>query len=155
MNVNDYLIDHTGIDWKEMLSDWFWLLPNQFTPWLVNRFGDIFFVCSDDTVHLLDTGTGQATKVAENRNHFCELIDKENNANEWLLIPLIDSLVEAGKKLIKNQCYSFITFPGLGGQYVPENVEVCDLSVHYSVSGQIFEKIKDIPDETKVQFEIK
>ena len=155
MNVNDYLIDQSEIDWKEMLSDWLWLLPKQFTPWLVNRFGDIFLFYPEGTVHLFDTGVGRIIKVAENRDHFCELIDEENNANEWLMIPLIDSLAEAGKKLKKNQCYSFIIYPGLGGKYEPENIAICDLSVHYSVAGQIFDKIKDIPDGTKIRFEIK
>ena len=154
MNINDYLIDQSQIDWKEMLSDWFWLLPKEFTPWLVNRFGDIFIVYPDETVHLFDTGAGLITKVAESRDHFCELIDQDSNANDWLMIPLVDSLVEQGIKLNRDECYSFITPPGLSGKYEPENVKVYDLSVHYSVTGQIFEKIKDIPDGTKLKFEI-
>lgn len=49
----------------------------------------------------------------------------------------------------------FITPPGLGGTYEPENVKVYDLSVHYAVTGQMFEAVKDLPDGTKFKFEIK
>ena len=153
MDINDYLIDPSGIDWKEMLSDWFWLLPDHFTPWLVNRFGDIFLVYEDGSVHLFDTGSAQISKLADNRDHFCDLIDA--NANNWLMIPLVDVLVEKGMKLKNRECYSFITPPGLSGKYEPENVKVYDMSVHYSVHGQIFEKVKDLPDGTQFKFEIK
>ena len=56
MNVNDYLIDQTGLDWAELLSDWHWLLPEDFTLWLVNRFGDLFIGLGDGSVQMLDCG---------------------------------------------------------------------------------------------------
>ena len=45
MDVNDYLIDHSKLEWHKMLSAWSWLLDDEaeIEPWLMNRFGDLFF----------------------------------------------------------------------------------------------------------------
>ena len=154
MNVNDYLIDPVNRDWGNLLDDWKWMLPNEFTPWLVNRCGDVFMVMSDGSVHMLDVGAGRLDRMADDQNDFCTKIDEGQNTDEWLLISLVDSLTESGVSINEDECYSFITFPGLGGKYEKENVKVEDLSVHYSVSGQIFEQIKDLPDGAQIKFNI-
>lgn len=92
MTVEAYLIDHEGFDWPTILADWSWLLPESFTVWLMNRFGDLFIVSDDGTVHVLDVGDGTLEKVAESRDDFRNRIDEEGNAN-GLVIPLADRLV--------------------------------------------------------------
>jgi len=67
MTIQDYLIDHTNFDWRNLLYGWTTLLRPKFTVWLVNRFGDLFFVSEDGTVHMLDISGDDAAKVAENR----------------------------------------------------------------------------------------
>ena len=98
-SVQVYLLDQNGIDWPRAFSTWSWLLPPEFTLWLVNRFGDAFLVLPDGTIHMLDVGGGTLTKVAENRDDFCNKIDESDNANDWLMIPLVDELVAAGLRL--------------------------------------------------------
>ena len=71
MNVHDYLIDHSGLDWAELLSGWEWLLPPEFTVWLMNRYGDLFLILPDGSIHMLDVGGGSLTKLAESRDEFC------------------------------------------------------------------------------------
>src|SRR5260370_26503550 len=95
MSVHDYLIDHNGFDWPHILSPWAWLLPVQLTVWLMNRYGDLFLVFDDGMVQMLDIGTGTLKCVAVNREEFSTKIDEGNNANEWLMIPLVDRLVPA------------------------------------------------------------
>ena len=46
MNVNDYLIDQARFDWQAMLAGWADILPETFTMWLVNRFGDVFIIAA-------------------------------------------------------------------------------------------------------------
>jgi hypothetical protein len=100
MRIEDYLIDHQGFDWPAILADWAWLLPqDEFTIWLMNRYGDLFLVFDDGTVHMLDVGGGSLEKLAGSRDEFSRRLDEGNNANEWLMLPLVDSLVEAGKVL--------------------------------------------------------
>ncbi len=50
MSIHDYLIDHRGQDWPSLFAEWTWLVPKQFTVWLMNRFGDLFLVFDDGSV---------------------------------------------------------------------------------------------------------
>ena len=154
MPVGDYLIDHEGFDWPAMLADWSWLLPeDEFTVWLMNRYGDLFLVFEDDSVHMLDVGNGTVAKLAGSRDEFCDMLDEGDNANVWLMIPLVDSLVEAGKVLEEGRCYSFITPPALGGEYTVENTATLSVAEHYGVYASIHQQIKDLPAGTKVRLQ--
>jgi hypothetical protein len=53
VNINDYLITQTGKNWPDLLSGWREALPENFTLWMVNRFGDLFTVHEDGSVHML------------------------------------------------------------------------------------------------------
>lgn len=150
MNINDYLLDQDGVNWGHILSDWSWLIPTSFTVWLANRFGDLFIVLDDGSVHLLDTGRGVIERLADNRDDFCKKMDEGSNAENWLLISIVDELVQSGKVLKAQTVYSFIKPPVLGGKYDPQNFEVTDIAVHYSVFGQLLKKIKDLPEGTKI-----
>jgi hypothetical protein len=151
MNVHDYLIEQEGKDWNGFVSDWDFLLPSSFTIWFVNRFGDIVMVLDDGSVHFFDVGVGTVERVADNREHFCELMDLNDNANNWLMIPLTDACVAAGLTLGTNQCFSFKNPPILGGKYTVENVAPTDLAVHYSFQADICRQVKDLPDGTKIR----
>ena len=65
MDVTDYLIDQQGIEWPTLLRDWSPLLPESFTLWLVNRFGDSFVVFDDGSVNMLDIGAGLLERLAD------------------------------------------------------------------------------------------
>ena len=155
MDINDYLLEQKGINWNDVLSDWHWILPKEFTIWLVNRFGDLFLVLPDESVQMLDLGAGTLETLANSRDSFCTLIDQDDNDKDWLLIPLVDECIGKGLILEKNQCYSYKLAPALGGEYNIDNIEVCDISVHYSIFGQIHNQIKDVPDGTSVKFKLK
>lgn len=149
-SINDYLIEHQGIDWPTVLSNWSWLLPRELTLWMVNRFADLIVVLSDGSVWMLDVGVGSFNKLAESRDDFCERIDENENANDWLMIPLVDGLVHAGMRLGKGQCYGFKKPPLLGGEYEIENCGVLSISDYLVASGSIHEQLIDVPDGTRV-----
>ena len=151
MNIHDYLLEQRDRDWSDLLSGWGQALPSSFTLWLVNRFGDLFVVLDDGAVHMLDVGAGTFTRVADSRDHFAELLDRDNNANNWLMIPLVDRCVEAGMTLSSTQCYGYKVPPILGGEYVIDNVEPTDLSVHYWLLADIYGQTKDVPDGTRIK----
>ena len=154
MNIHDYLIDQQGFDWSELLSTWHWLLPRQFTVWLVNRFGDLFIIKDDGTVHMLDVGVGSLKQVASSKDEFWEKIDEPGRAGDWLAIPLVDALVASGQTLGSGQCYSYRQLPVLGGDYEIGNVIIKDIAFHYAAFGPIHERIKNLPDGTKVTFKV-
>lgn len=152
MNINDYLIDQTGKDWGAFLRDWMPPLPSSFTVWLVNRFGDVFVVSDHDgSVQMLDVGSGACARVADNRSHFADLLDTDDNADNWLMIPLADDCRNAGMGLGPSQCYGFKIPPVLGGKYEVANVEPTDLAVHYSFLAQVHKQTKDLPDGTPIK----
>lgn len=152
MNINDYLLDQDGKDWGALLRDWMPPLPSSFTLWLVNRFGDAFVVSDDDgPVLMLDVGAGTLMQVADSRGHFAELLDVGDNADNWLMIPLVDQCCEAGMSLAPDQCYGFKIPPVLGGKYELANVEPTNLSVHYSLLADIYKQTKDLPVGTPIK----
>ena len=155
MKLADYLIDQEEKDWAAMLADWSPPLPETFTVWMVNRFGDVFAVFEDESVHVLALDTGEVTRLADDREHFCQLIDEGNNANDWLMISLVDQCVAAGMRLGSGQGYWFKTPPVLGGKYVVENIEPGDLAVNYSFAADIWRQTRDLPDGTKVRLVMK
>jgi hypothetical protein len=154
VSINDYLIDQKGIDWQKAFESWLWLMPADFTLWLVNRLADCFVVLKDGAVHILDVGAGTFEKVAENRRDFENKIDEGENADNWLAIPIVDELVECGIKLKAGQCYGFKTLPILGGDYTADNFSPLAIADYLGAMGSIHEQIKDLPDGTEVDLKI-
>lgn len=150
MNIDDYLLDSTGIDWPTVLAPWNWLLPKALTVWLVNRFGDAFIVLDDNSVHMLDVGGGTFERLADSRDHFCDLLDVDHNASDWLMIPLIDALVAADKPLKPGCCYGYLRNPVLGGEYSVDNSIVIPIAEHYGLNAEIHQQIRDLPDGSQV-----
>jgi hypothetical protein len=154
VNVNDYLIDQVGFDWQAMLSGWADILPETFTTWLVNRFGDVFIIAEDGSVQHLDIAGGTLHRVADTRDQFADLIDVQQNANNWFMIPLVDQCVKLGMLLSPRQCFGFKIPPLLGGAYEPRNVAPVDLMENYAFLADIWSQTKDLTDGSPVRLVI-
>jgi len=146
INIKDYLIDQADLDWQKMLAEWGELLPATFSIWLVNCFGDLIIVVEDGAVYHVDVAGGTVSRVANNRDHFAELIDISQNANNWLMIPLVHQCVAAGMLLQRGKCYGFKTPPLIGGEYVIGNVTTVDLAQNYGFLADLWSQTKDMPD---------
>lgn len=103
---------------------------------------------------MFDVGGGTLERVADSRDGFSDLIDREDNANQWLMIPLVNELVASGKLLKPGYCYGYLQSPILGGDYTVENTIVIPIAEHYHVNGSIHEQIKDLPDGSKVTLRV-
>jgi len=68
----------------------------------------------------------------------------------WLKYDLLCALHSAGAALGQGQCFSPKIAPFLGGKMDVENFQPTDWRVHLSVSGQIFEQVKDLPHGTPI-----
>lgn len=150
MSIHYYLIDHSDLNWPVLLRDWTWLVPNSLTVWLMNRFGDLVIVTDDEKVHFLDLGGGTLVQIADTRDDFRLKLDEGDNANQWLMIPLIERLVAANMKLGKGQCYGYKMPPVLGFDYSVENTCILPIPEQYAVCASIHQQIKDVPDGTKI-----
>jgi hypothetical protein len=154
MNIEDYIIDHSDFDWPQLLASWSWLLPEEFTVWVMNRLGDLFIVTNDGAVHMLDVGAGSFKQIATNKDDFCNMMNDPSFASDKLMIPVVDSLVQAGLVLSKGECYSFKILPVFGGKYTVDNLVVKNADFHFAAFGPIYEKIRDLPDGSRVTFKI-
>ncbi|MFN0053025.1 MAG: T6SS immunity protein Tdi1 domain-containing protein [Planctomycetales bacterium] len=154
ISIADYLIDQTGIEWPQVLASWSWLLPPKFTLWLVNRFADMFLVLPDGTVHRLDVGAGTLTKLADSQDDFSVKIDEDDNANQWLMIPLVDKMVASGAVLGPGECYGFKTPPTLGGDYTVENAGPLPVWDYLGAYGSIHEQLQALPDGSQVVLKV-
>ena len=72
-------------------------------------------------------------------------MQQPDNVNQWFIPQLVGDLIAGGKRLAPGQCYSYKIPPVLEGEIAPANFEPTDLSVHFSVLGQIHRQIKDTP----------
>lgn len=150
VDIHDYLIDPTGLDWQSLLQEWHWLIPPEFRIWLLTRTGDLFITVADGSIHMLDVGAGTLKQVAKSRDEFCARMDEPGVAEDWLMIPIVDQLVASGVVLSPGQCYSFRQLPILGGKYTPENRMVFPIREHFGGWGSIQRQIADLPDGSQV-----
>jgi hypothetical protein len=155
INISDYLLDQAGFDWQTMLAGWADVLPASFTIWLVNRFADVFLIAEDGQVYFLDVAGGTFSRVAESRGQFADLADLPQNANDWLMIPLIDKCVDVGMLLRPGQCYAFKIPPLLGGGYDVGNVAPVDVVENYAFLADIWSQTKGVRDGTPVRLHIR
>lgn len=152
MHLSDYLLDQPPHDWPTMLAPWHSMLPEEFTLWMVNRFGDLFIILDDGRVDMVDIGAASRQTLAASRDEFSDKLDEGENANVWLMIPLVDACVAAWMALRPGQCYSFKIPPLLReGEYKLENVAILNVEAHYSFYGHIYNETKDLPEGAKVR----
>ena len=147
---NELTINPDGLDFDSLLLEWRWLVPESMSPVVVSALGDLFLRDADESMHWLDTGAGKLTRVADNGDHFKELMVQSDFANEWFIPHLIGDLIESGQPLADGQCYSCDIPPGLGGEFTVDNVKPTDILIHFSMFGQIFRQIKDLPEGTPI-----
>lgn len=152
-SLSDYLLDASGRDWETLLAAWAWLLPDEFSVRLVNRFGDLFVSLPDGSVWMLDVGGGLLERLADSWDDFREGLLEPDTAENLLLIPLVDAAVQAGLQLAPDRCYCFKRPVVLGGDYAPSNVGTISVAEHYSFTGSLHEQLRDLPDGTPIDLE--
>lgn len=134
----------------DLLDDWRWLVGNSVCLLLVSAIGDMFLADTDGRVFWLDTGTGQLQQIAESVGEFQRLRQLAEQADQWFIPQLVGDLIASGIRLSPGQCYSYKMPPILGGEIEPNNFEPTDLSVHFSLLGQIHRQVKNLPPGTKI-----
>ena len=140
-----YILPAGRSDWAELLSDWRPLISEQIAPWLLTRFGELFFCQPDGKIGMLQVSGFQYQVVAKDKTDFQEWLVDPDKMADWFLAPLVDRLEAVGKRLEPEQCYSFIKPLGLGGALTLENVMTIPISEHFRCWGEVFRQLKDVP----------
>ena len=147
---NELTISPDGVDFNDLLSEWRWLVGQEYQPVIISALGDLFLRQDDGRIFWLNTGSGELAEVAKDAEEFKNLIVQSDNTDEWFLPNLIGDLLASGKTLGAKECFGYKIPPVLGGKYEPDNFEPTDLSVHFGILGQIHFQIKDLPPGTKI-----
>ena len=147
----DLAIDPSNVDMNSLLSDWRWIVPENLEPFMVSSMGDMFLRSPKDQIFWLNTCTGKIEQIALNIEEFNNLIKTEEKAIAWFYADLIGEMKACGQILGKNQCYSYVYPPFLGGSYELSNIEITDIYVHFGIIGQIHKQIKDLLPGTKIK----
>jgi hypothetical protein len=127
-------------------ENWRWLLGDGWQPLMFSAIGDVFFSVSAGSVWWLSTATGSLEQVAASHEHFLEMLEGES-VDEWFLPGLVKFLRSQGKILGVDQCYSYAVFPVFEhGSFSYENMHAASAAEHFSLSGKLFESIRQLPD---------
>jgi len=156
MELEDYLISMEDIDWTDLFSEWKWLIEpgTEIEPWMMNCFGDLFWFDSLGQVNLLNVSDGTNDILAASQDEFFDLLEDPENLTVWLMIDLVDEVVEEGKQLGDYQCFGFKMLPCLDGEYEVANIYASDLYEYWSFCGQVHRQIDGLPDGSEVTIDI-
>ncbi|GAA0916721.1 DUF1851 domain-containing protein [Luteibacter anthropi] len=144
--------DKAAID--ALAESWRWRIGDAFTPLLFTALGDMFYEADEGGVYWLNTGTAEVEQVADDVEQFNALL-REEVAEEWLLPPLVEALIEAGKPCAEGECYTYVTLPIFAeGEYSVENLNPVSALEHFELTGSILQQLQDVPDGTKVNIDV-
>ncbi len=142
MKEIDLTIHLDEIDVAALLAFWRWLVPEDYRPIQMNKFGDWFFVASDGQVIMLDLLEGDLTPIAGTIQEFDQRKNLPNQHNDWFLDGFVFRCESEGLILSKGQCYGWQVHPIIGGEMKFENIQVFDLSVYQSLMSQLLPQWK-------------
>jgi hypothetical protein len=123
-------------DWLAGFAPWADILPERSDLLFVSRFADAFLIAPDGAALMLDVNFGRVLRLADDREHLADLIDA--HGPDWLMIPLVEECLAAGRRLLPGQCYAFTKPPLFGGAYKPENVHVAEIGAQLAFLGGLF-----------------
>ena len=147
---NELTVSPDGIDPDGLLEDWRWLVDESYAPVLITAWGDLFLRDRDGQVFWLDTQNGKLSRVAASPANFKTLMQKPDRANEWFMPQLVGDLMTVGIVLQDDEVYSCEIPTVLGGELAPDNIQPCNIYMHFSLHGQIHEQVKDLPPGTEI-----
>ena len=152
LTLNDLTVSFSHLPRESLLQEWAWLIGTRRFHILITALGDAFVQDADDgSVHLLSAGAGTLTRVSDDAETFRQRLTDREFVLDNFVPGVIASLRDSGKILGEGQLYSYRVPPVLGGEYSVDNLEPTDISVHFSLLGQINDRTRDLPEGTAIR----
>jgi hypothetical protein len=134
-----------------MLDEWTWLIGSQKRPFLFSAFGDAFVQdMHDGAIEFLDVSAAHLSRIAETAEAMEKLLCDPAFVETYLRPHIVEDLRSRDRLLKPNQIYSLRIPRSLGGDVTLENIEIIDVEVHFSITGQIERQIADFPEGTAI-----
>lgn len=151
ITIDDLTVNFDHLDQNKLLEDWHWLTGPSKVPILLTSVGDAFLKdTGDGSIHFLAVGTAELRPIASDVHEFRSLLTDNEFVLDYFAVEAVIALEQAGVKLGPGQIYSLKVPAVLGGKYSLDNVATVDISIHFSLTGQIHEQVKDLPPGTKI-----
>ncbi len=147
-DINDYLITLDNLDLNKILSKWIWLTGLDKQVVALTKAGDMLLQDNKNYLYFLDVGNAELTLVEGKCEDFFNANLPDQVIDEIIFSSLVDKLFDNGLMLKPNQVYSYTKLPILGGNYDAQNMYPLNIYEHYTLTGEIHNKFKDLPDGT-------
>ena len=149
--MNDLTVNFSHLDRETLLENWRWLIGETKQPILLSALGNAFVQdVVDGSIHMVDAGTGELLEAAESMEEFTAFLNDKDFVAKAFDVQAFGDLRMAGMVLQPGQIFSFKVPLALGGKFMLENIEITDISVHFSIAGQIFEKVSTLPEGAQI-----
>ena len=142
--------------WNQLVSDVFTDFPRRFScfgfDWLGNQFAldRQRSLSGEPAILMFDAGSGEVLEVPATfaSFHNDEIVNHHNAA---LASDFFDSWSLVHKaQLGHTECAGYKVPLFLGGKDVVENLEVIDMEVYWNITGQLWNKTRELPPGTTV-----
>jgi Domain of unknown function (DUF1851) len=151
ITLSDLTVNIDDLDSERLLDDWRWLIGPSKRLVLVSAIGDAFLQDDGDgSIHLLDTAAGSCSLVAQDAGEFRSLLADSAWVTDNLAALVIADFLGNDLRLERGEIYSWKRPPVLGGEYELANAETSDIAVHFSITGQIHQQVRDLPAGTPI-----
>jgi len=151
ITIDDLTVNFDHLDQNKVLEDWQWLIGETKVPILLTAVGDAFLKDTvDGSVHFLIVGSAEVRPIASDVHEFRALLTDNEFVLDYFAVEAVMALEQAGVKLDPGKIYSLKVPAVLGGKYSLDNVTPVDIGVHFSLTGQIHNQVKDLPPGTKI-----
>jgi hypothetical protein len=155
LDAQKYILTLDNLDLAKIMSSWTWLIGNDKTVVALTKAGDAIIKDNFEKLYFLDVGCGELNLISDNYLDFTHAKLKEETMEELLLPGLVDKLERENIILKPMQVYSYTLLPILGGKYDENNMYTLDIYEHYNLTGDLHYQLKDNPDGTRVDIEVK
>lgn len=152
MTLDDLTVSFENLNPETLLEDWEWLIEKNKRPVLLTKAGDAFMQDRDTgAVYFLDIVEGKLEEVATSGDEFSKLLSDKNFVMDFFGVNLIAPLLKSGVDAPEGQLFGWKKPPVLGGEFESANLEATDIEVHFSIQGQIWEKVSNLPAGTNIK----
>ena len=136
---------------QEVTQAWGWtgIKPTEVVT--ENDFGNLILKDDDDQFWRICPEDAYCEVVAASIDAYNSLIDDDEFVNDWFMDAVVAEATKAAGELEDGEKYHLVISGALNGDYKASNIAKAPFSEVIRKAGELAEKIKDLPDGTKVQ----
>jgi len=142
----------SSVQWALIIAEYFGQYRNKIYPFGFDWMGRQFCLStSSDILFMFDPATGESFEL---RQALTLLHDEDfvNDTDDMLSINLFNKALTFYKidNIGYNECLGYKVPLFLGGKDDIENYELQDIEVYWHIENQLYNKVKDMPEGTKI-----